>query len=106
MTRRKSLARRWPHVVYRVEQDGEDVLLKGWEANEYGRMIKSRYLGYAAIREWDHEPVRATWLTSDDTDGIHSLHEEVRDALWQLDDAIREAYKSEAFDWEPTRDTR
>lgn len=106
MTRRKSLARRWPIVLYRVEQHGNDVVLKAWEANAQGRMFKSRPVGSAVIRDWEDEPVRDRWVTSDDTDGIHELPLDVREGLWEFDDAIREAYKRKVFDWEPVRDSR
>ncbi|MBP1326742.1 hypothetical protein JOF28_001974 [Leucobacter exalbidus] len=106
MARRKSLARRWPWVVYRVEQDGDKVFIKAWEANTYGRMIKSRHLATGTISEWEHDPVKPCWLTSTDTDAIHRLHEEIRDGLWELDDAIRQAYKDNRYDWEPTVDDR
>lgn len=95
MTRRKSIARRTPVVVYRVEADADEPLrvnLRAWEADDIGRMIQSRPFG----RAWtDLEPDQSLtgggWILSTDTDAIHELPDVVRDQLWDFDDAIRAA---------------
>ncbi|MFE6965652.1 hypothetical protein ACFVAJ_11075 [Agromyces sp. NPDC057679] len=96
--RRRSLARRSPELVYLVVPDDEAsaVAVKAWFANEYGRIDKDR--GIIAVAnitdlEPDQLPRRNSWVSSKDTDRLYTLHEEVREGVFQLDDAIREAIK-------------
>lgn len=92
MARRKSLARRTPIIVYRVEPNDESAIeMRAWVGDENGRMIKEQFVGNAKISEYDGPEVRGQWLDSTDTDGIHALPEEVRDGLFEFDDAIRKA---------------
>lgn len=97
-SRRKTLARRSPELVYLVSPQPEAgiVVMKAWFADEYGRLDRTRgMIAKAEVTEVKAEemPTRETWLTSKETDRIYTLHEEVRDGLFQLDDAIREALK-------------
>ncbi len=72
------------------------VILKAWFANEYGQIDKSRGLiARATVSDVSGAdmPPRDKWMTSKDTDRIYTLQGEVRDGLFQLDDAIRDAMK-------------
>lgn len=99
MIRKKSLARRRPVILYRVEPQGTALALRAWEADANGRMIKDRKLAEADLPDGAEELHGGCWVTSDDTDGIYDLPKAARQALWQLDDAIRAAYKERAYSW-------
>lgn len=94
--RRKSIARRRPVVVYRVESDPEDasiVRVRAWEAedDETKRLNRDRPFGSGWVDE--QGAIRGQWLDSTDTDGIHALPEDVRELIWEMDDSIRAALK-------------
>lgn len=96
--RRKTLARRSPELVYLVAPDAEAsaVTVKAWFANEYGRIDKAQGV-IAVANVTDLEPGQLprtdNWVSSKDTDKLYTLHEEVREGIFQLDDAIRDAIK-------------
>lgn len=95
--RRKSIARRRPVVVYRVEMDDETpgtVIAKGWIAEDdvTRRLDRTRPCGRAWTDE-QVETIRGQWIDNTDTDAIHALPAAVRDLIWEFDDKIREALK-------------
>lgn len=96
--RRKTLARRSPELVYLVapEAEASAVTVKAWFANEYGRIDKAKgVIAVASITDLEPSQLPRTdnWVSSKDTDKLYKLHEEVREGLFQLDDAIRDAIK-------------
>ena len=94
--RKRSLARRTPIVVYRVEPDSDQrrVDLRAWLGDDSGRMLKEHPLGSAWVDEIESPLPRGQWLTSRDTDQIYTLPDVVRDQLFDFDDAIREALRA------------
>ncbi|MBS1674059.1 MAG: hypothetical protein JSS74_08860 [Actinobacteria bacterium] len=84
-------------IVYRVEHDPDDATaidMRAWEADELtGRLDRSRYVGKAKLTGYEGPAIRGQWVDSTDTDRIHELPEEVRDALWEFDDAARAAMR-------------
>jgi hypothetical protein len=96
--RRKTLARRSPELVYLVSPQHETgaVIMKAWFADEYGRMDRARgVIAKAEVTEVKSEemPAGDMWLTSKETERIYTFNEDIREGLFQLDDAIREAMK-------------
>ncbi len=92
MVRRKSIARRLPYIVYRVEPtDNGAIAYKAWIGDKNGRLIRDKRLGDATLTDWAAEPIKGQWIVSNDTDAIHGLPEEVRNGLWEFDDALRKA---------------
>lgn len=90
--RRRTIARRNPELVYKVEAGSEhEIELHVWVADERGRLIANKYIGNAWIDEPD-EPLRAGgWHSSKDTERLYMLPDEVRELLFQLDDSARAA---------------
>lgn len=96
--RRKTLARRSPELVFLVSPQPEmgAVVMKAWFADQYGRMDRARgMIAKAEVTEVKSEgmPRGDRWMTSKETESIYMLHEDIREGLFQLDDAIREAIK-------------
>jgi hypothetical protein len=71
------------------------VACEAWVAKDdvTARLDPDRYLGKAMLTEYEGPRVKLKWLDNRDTDAIHEQHEDVRDLIWQFDDAIREATK-------------
>jgi hypothetical protein len=96
MPRRRSLARRRPIVVYRVDADSDarSVTIKAFLANEMGRIINTkRTEAVATITDFDGPYPRGQWIESTETDDIHALADDVRDGIFAVDDALREAWR-------------
>lgn len=96
--RRRTLARRSPQLVYLVSPQPETgaVIVKAWFADENGRMDRARgVIAKAEVAEVTSEgmPAGDRWLTSKETERIYMFHEDIREGIFQLDDAIREAIK-------------
>lgn len=93
---RKSIARRRPVIVYRLEpssSDAEAVDMRAWvvDDEETGRLDPKSKVGEWTFTGWTGDPVRA-WLDNRDTDGIHALPEPFQRAIWSADDAIRSSF--------------
>lgn len=88
---RKSIARRRPIIVYRVELTDDDraLVLKAWIGNDMGRLDPDRFLGTARDNEWDGGHLRGRWFDNRDTETIHGLPVKAREYLWEFDDALR-----------------
>lgn len=100
--RRKSIARRRPIIVYRLEPiEGGTIRIRGWMTDDdlMGRLDERKYLGAANITGYAG-PARGQWFDSRDTDSIHGLPKELRDAVFQVDDAWRAIYARGEFDWQ------
>jgi len=95
--RRKSIARRRPLIVFRAEPDENDATVfhvRAWIGDDVtGRLDRDRYIGNVRATEYAGTAFRGQWLDNTDTEAIHDLPDDVRDAIWSLDDAAREALK-------------
>ncbi|WP_308799208.1 hypothetical protein [Agromyces silvae] len=80
--------------MYRFELDEPDTLiLRAWEADEHGHIIdKQNVLSTARFDE--PIEVHGHWFDSRDTDTIHELPELARAAVFDVDDAIRSAFRT------------
>ena len=87
--RRKSIARRRPVIVYRVEVDESEFRIRAWNADELTHRIDGpmRY-----ENTWSYEGPRfgSAWITNVDTDEIHDLPTGVAELIWRIDDLLRE----------------
>jgi hypothetical protein len=85
--------------VYRIEYSASadpdfswHADLEAWQGDEDARQIKDRPLGTAFI-DFSGEPSGGTWFDTRNTDGLHQLHPDVMQQLFDFDDAIREALR-------------
>lgn len=91
---RRTLARRTPILAFQFRDEGGLLVLWAWEADDIGRIIDTRSpLTYARFDDEGPVGVTRRWFDSRDTDVIHALPELARDAVFDLDDAIRAAFK-------------
>ena len=87
---RRTLARREPIILYRLElEDSNTLNIRAWEANNEGRMINDRFFGEVTFGKYPDEKVPFTWLLSNQTDELNSLPEEVADFVCKVDDLCR-----------------
>jgi hypothetical protein len=87
--RRKSIARRRPVIVYRIEVDDESFQIKAWHGDSQTHRIAGPML-YDGRWSYEGERFRSVWLTNVDTDGIHDLPPSVSNLIWKIDDVLRE----------------
>lgn len=87
---RRTLARRDPRILYRLELNESKVLdIRAWEANNEGRMIKDRFFGEVTFGKYPKDSVPFTWLLSDETEELNTLPDEVVDFICKVDDLCR-----------------
>lgn len=88
MTRRKSIARRRPVIIYRIDYEGQAITVKAWRGDEdMGRIDGPKVFE----NSWPitGDAAGGSWIDSRDTDAIHNLPAAVRDLVWGIDDELR-----------------
>jgi len=97
MSPKKSIARRRPVTVFRVDtsDDGTEFTVKVWIATDPDMPRTDRYAGKVTEDEYSG-PRAQGWFDSRDTASLHRLPTEVLDALFEIDDRVREALRHES----------
>lgn len=90
---KRTLARRTPELLYRIENEDEDsVFVKVWKSDEM-KHIDGPRLAVAYIQEREGEPFKDVWVTSKETQELRSLPDDIRDFIFALDDTVRKTHK-------------
>ncbi len=87
---KRSIARRRPVSVFRVDGDPETRLLtiKMWLSEDEDMRRADHYVGRAFDDEYAG-PYVGRWLNSRDTDGLHELPPDVLEFLFEFDSDMR-----------------
>ena len=93
---RRSLARREPGLVFRLELNNDKTfVIRVWQADQFGRMLKDKFFGQAVLRGYEYEKPDFTWLHSHETDALNSLPDEIADWVCKMDDMVRDILRDE-----------